>query len=99
LSPEPESLVETMSDEEVRAFHFFSDGAGEGAYLHIGYLPRLFAKNSSLLLLAALNILDQLERLFPEHLLLLSIVKRDCARRLKRATRNRRSKAHEGDGQ
>ncbi len=86
LSPEPGSSVETMSEEEVRDFHFFSDEAGEDAYLHIGYLPRLIAEGNSLLLAAAMNILDQLERLFPQHFLLLSIVKRDFARRYKMAT-------------
>jgi hypothetical protein len=86
FSPEPGSPVETMSEEEVLAFHFFSDKAGESAYLHMGYLPLLLARDNRLRLAAALCILDQLERLlFPLHSLLLSLVRHDCTRRLLRA--------------
>jgi hypothetical protein len=87
LSLELGSEIETMTDEEVCAFHFFSDeGAGSGdqqPYLHMGYLPHIIAQRSSLLPMVTLRIIDQLEHLFPQHLSLLSIVKRNFAWRLK----------------
>lgn len=86
LSLTLESKVETMTDEEVRAFHLFSDtlpGEQRGPYLHIGYLPHIIAQRSSLLPMVTLQIIDQLERLFPQNLALLSIVKRNFAWRLK----------------
>jgi hypothetical protein len=86
LSLKLESDVETMTDEEVRSFHFFSDPErSEHAvpYLHMGYLPHIIAQRSSLLPMVSLRIIDQLERLFPQNLSLLSIVKRNFAWRLK----------------
>ena len=88
LSLELGSEIETMTDEEVRAFHFFSDPGTAGPdnqnpYLHMGYLPHIIAQRSSLLPMVTLRIIDQLERLFPHNLALLSIVKRNFAWRLK----------------
>ncbi|MDQ2904046.1 MAG: hypothetical protein M3Y81_10875 [Chloroflexota bacterium] len=87
LSLELGSEIETMTDEEVCAFHFFGDGgrAGTGRqpYLHMGYLPHIIAQRNSLLPMVSLRIIDQLERLFPQDLALLSIVKRNFAWRLK----------------
>jgi hypothetical protein len=86
LSLELGSEVETMSDEEVRAFHFFSDQAGpapDTPNLHLGYLPHIIAQRNSLLPMVILRIIDQLEYLFPQNLSLLSIVKRNFAWRLK----------------
>jgi hypothetical protein len=92
LSLELDSQVETMSDEDVAAFHFFPDSAAEvmsadtadrKPYLHIGYLPHVIAQRNSLLPMVTLRIIDQLERLFPQNLALLSIVKRNFAWRLK----------------
>jgi hypothetical protein len=84
LSLELGSEIETMSDGEVRAFHLFSDpGELENPYLHMGYLPHIIAQRSSLLPMVTLRIIDQLERLFPQNLALLSIVKRNFAWRLK----------------
>lgn len=87
LSLELGSEIETMTDEEVRAFHFFSDtSAGldsQSPYLHMGYLPHIIAQRNSLLPMVTLRIIDQLERLFPQNLSLLSIVKRNFAWRLK----------------
>jgi hypothetical protein len=87
LSLELGSEIETMNDEEVRAFHFFQDAAGspnsQQPYLHMGYLPHIIAQRSSLLPMVTLRIIDQLERLFPQNLALLSIVKRNFAWRLK----------------
>ncbi len=86
LSLELGSEIETMTDEEVRAFHFFTDSAGpdtQTPYLHMGYLPHIIAQRNSLLPMVTLRIIDQLERLFPQNLSLLSIVKRNFAWRLK----------------
>lgn len=86
LSLELGSEIETMTDEEVRSFHFFTDAAGQDTqtpYLHMGYLPHIIAQRNSLLPMVTLRIIDQLERLFPQNLSLLSIVKRNFAWRLK----------------
>jgi hypothetical protein len=86
LSLELGSEIETMDDEEVRAFHFFSDPDrpdNSTPYLHMGYLPHIIAQRNSLLPMVTLQIIDQLERLFPQNLSLLSIVKRNFAWRLK----------------
>jgi len=83
LSLELGSDIETMSDEEVRAFHYFNDQGEAQPYLHMGYIPHIIAQTSSLLPIVTLQIIDQLEQLFPENLSLLSIVKRNFAWRLK----------------
>jgi hypothetical protein len=85
LSLELGSVVETMTDEEVCVFHYFGDPSAttKGAYLHMGYLPHIIAQRNSLLPMVTLQIIDQLERLFPQNLSLLSIVKRNFAWRLK----------------
>ncbi len=86
LSLELGSEIEIMSDEEVRAFHFFSDPErldNQAEYLHMGYLPHIIGQRNSLLPMVTLRIIDQLERLFPQNLSLLSIVKRNFAWRLK----------------
>ncbi len=80
------SSVETMTDEEVHGFHLFHDQGNtenQHAYLHMGYLPHLIAQQNSLIPLVILRIIDQLEHLFPQHLSLLSILKRNFAWRLK----------------
>src|SRR6266568_2581866 len=84
LSLELGSEIEIMNDEEVRAFHFFSDpGPDNREYLHMGYVPHIISQRNSLLPMVTLRIIDQLERLFPQYLSLLSIVKRNFAWRLK----------------
>jgi len=85
LSLELGSEIEIMTDEEVRAFHFFRDQAEQDSreYLHMGYLPHIIAQRNSLLPMVTLRIIDQLEHLFPQNLSLLSIVKRNFAWRLK----------------
>lgn len=89
LSLELGSEIETVSDDEVRAFHFFSDsgesvsGDNSAPYLHMGYLPHIIAQRNSLLPMVTLRIIDQLERLFPQNLSVLSIVKHNFAWRLK----------------
>jgi hypothetical protein len=75
-----------MGDEEVRAFHFFSDSDrpdNRAPYLHMGYLPHIISQRNSLLPMVTLRIIDQLEQLFPQNSSLLSIVKRNFAWRLK----------------
>lgn len=99
LSLELGSEIETMTNEEVQTFHFFSDPlSSTGAvsvmehqsqhsarhpYLHMGYLPHIIGQRNSLLPMVTLRIIDQLEHLFPQNLSLLSIVKRNFAWRLK----------------
>lgn len=83
LALELDSEIETMTDEEVRTFHLFSDRPDEEPYLHMGYLPHIISQRNSLLPMVTLRIIDQLERLFPRNLSLLSIVKRNFAWRLK----------------
>ena len=83
---ELDSSVETMTDEEVHLFHLFSDqedALDHNASLHLGYLPQMITQQNSLLPLAILRILDQLERLFPQQRSLLSILKRNFAWRMK----------------
>jgi len=85
LSLELGSEIETMTDEEVRAFHFFMNpyNPEKGTYLHMGYIPHIIAQRNSLLPMVTLRIIDQLELLFPENLSVLSIVKRNFAWKLK----------------
>jgi hypothetical protein len=86
LALELGSEIEVMTDEAVRAFHFFRDINGpdpQNPYLHMGYLPHIIAQRNSLLPMVTLRIIDQLEHLFPQNLALLSIVKRNFAWRLK----------------
>jgi len=85
-SVELDSSVETMTDEDIHQFHLFSDQEDAGnqtAYLHLGYLPQMITQQNSLLPLAILRILDQLEQLFPQHVSLLSILKRNFAWKMK----------------
>src|SRR2546428_84901 len=85
LSLELGSEIETMTDEEVRSFHFFMnpDDPEKGTYLHMGYIPHIIAQRNSLLPMVTLRIIDQLELLFPDNLSLLSILKRNFAWKLK----------------
>src|SRR5713226_9575742 len=60
LSLELGSEIETMTDEEVRAFHFFSDpGPDNREYLHMGYVPHIISQRNSLLPMVTLRIIDQ----------------------------------------
>ncbi len=85
LSLELGSEIEIITDEEVQAFHFFKDpdNPEKGTYLHMGYLPHIISQRNSLLPMVTLRIIDQLERLFPQNLSVLSIVKRNFAWKLK----------------
>ncbi len=80
------SSVETMTDEEVQRFHHFSDqedAGNQSEYFHMGYLPHMIAQQNSLLQMVILRMIDQLEQLFPQHFLLLSLLKCNFAWRLK----------------
>jgi hypothetical protein len=78
------STIETIPEEEVQAFHLFADKDGEAApYLPLGYLPHMQTQPHSLLPMIILQIVEQLERLFPAHLTLLSIIKRNFSWKLK----------------
>src|SRR3984893_13331467 len=77
------SDVQIMSVEEVQAFHYFHDEGEKQAYLHMGYIPHIIAQRNSLLPIVTLQIIDQLEQLFPENLSLPSIVKLNHPWRLK----------------
>ena len=77
------STIETMP-EEVQAFHLFADKGGKAApYLHLGYLPHMQTQLHSLLPMIILQTIEQLERLFPAHLTLLAIIKRNFSWKLK----------------
>ncbi len=93
LAPDLGAVVSTLTEAEIRAFHFFADsGAGGSAgratqpYLHMGYLPHAIAQDNALLPMAILRTVERLERIFPENAALLSIVKRNFAWRLKVVT-------------
>src|SRR3984893_3607742 len=63
LSLELGSEIETMSDEVVCAFHFFSDSDrpdNRAPYLHMGYLPHIISQRNSLLPMGTLLIINQL---------------------------------------
>lgn len=81
LPLELESSVETMTDEDIRRFHYFGDQETDNPreYLHMGYLPHLIAQQNRLFVMVALRMLDHLANLFPQNLLLLSILKRNFA--------------------
>src|SRR5205814_8444401 len=65
LSLELGSEFETMTDEEVRAFHFFMDpdNPETGTYLHIGYIPPIIVQRTRLLPMVTLRIIVHLVRL------------------------------------
>jgi len=88
LAPDLGAVVSTVTESELRAFHFFADpGAGAPQpYLHMGYLPLAIAQDNPLLPMAILRTIERLERIFPENAALLSIVKRNFAWRLKVVT-------------
>lgn len=83
LAPDLGALVSPLDDDEIRAFHFYSDEPRGKPYLHMGYLPHAVAQDNPLLPMAILRVTERLETLFPEQQALLSIVKRNFAWRLK----------------
>jgi len=76
LSPRPDSLVETMNKEEVRAFHC---GSPAGVALELGYLSHLRVSGTPFFAAIAFEIIRQLELLIPNGTVLLSILKRNLA--------------------
>ncbi len=86
VAPDLGAEVSSLPDEALRSFHWFADyGEPGGArpYLHMGYLPHAVAQDNPLLPMALLRTIERLERVFPENVALLSIVKRNFAWRLK----------------
>jgi hypothetical protein len=79
LALELGASVTPMNEENVRNFHIFADHPNEAPYLHMGYLPQLIGQPTGLLPQTALRVLDTLQRLFPEHTRLLTIVRRNLA--------------------
>ncbi len=76
LSPRPDSLVETMTAEEIRAFHC---GSLAGVALELGYLSHLRAFGTPFFAAIALEVIRQLELLIPNGVALLSVLKRNLA--------------------
>jgi hypothetical protein len=86
VAPDLGAVVSTLPEADVRAFHHFADAGppgGDAPYLHMGYLPHVIAQDHPLLPMAALQIIERLERLFPANAALLAIVKRNFEWRLK----------------
>lgn len=83
LAPDLGAVVSTLSDETIRAFHFYADDTQSAPYLHMGYLPHAVAQDNPLLPMAVLRVIERLDLLFPQQQALLSIVKRNFAWRLK----------------
>jgi len=90
LAPDLGAVVSTVTESELRAFHYFADPSPSGMatppYLHMGYLSHAIAQDNPLLPMAILRTIERLERLFPANAALLSIVKRNFAWRLKVVT-------------
>lgn len=85
LALELGAVVAPLDDAGIRAFHLFADHGPPGGplpYLHMGYLPQLLGERSGLLQQAALNVLDQLRCLMPEHHRMLSVIQRNLAWKL-----------------
>ena len=74
------TAIETMSQQEIAAFHFLHEA--DTPFPLLNYLTLLIAQRSGLPPLVALQILDQLERLIPEQRAKLSIVKRNLSWRM-----------------
>ena len=84
LAPDLGATVESLTDDDVRAFHAFAaPGNGAQPMLHMGYLPHAIAQTHPLLPQAMLQTIERLEGLLPANAALLSIVKRNLAWRLK----------------
>jgi hypothetical protein len=79
LALELGATVSALDEAELRAFHCFADADHAEPYLHMGYLPQLLGQPTGLLPQTALRILDRLQSIFPEHIRLLTIVRRNLA--------------------
>jgi len=82
LALELGAKVYPLAVASLRDFHCYADEPGTAPYLHMGYLPQLISQPVGLLPQTALRVLDQLQSVFPEHLRLLSIVRRNLAWKL-----------------
>ena len=69
LAANTDALVETMTDDEVRAFHL------DGEALRLAYAPGLLASDSAHVLPLLLNVLEHLTSLLPEQAAMLALLK------------------------
>jgi len=76
LSCRPDSMVETMTDEEIREFHRSSK---VGVPLEMGYLSHLRSEGAPFFAAVGLVIIQQLELLLPQGAGALSILKRNLS--------------------
>lgn len=76
LSCRPDSPVESMTDEEIREFHRSSKA---GVALEMGYLSHLRSEGAPFFAAVGLEIIRQLELLFPQDAGALSILKRNLS--------------------
>ncbi len=69
LAADTDALVETMTDDEVRAFHL------DGEAMRLAYTPGLLATDSAHVLPLMLNVLERLTALLPEQAAMLALLK------------------------
>jgi hypothetical protein len=68
------AAVETMPEEEVRAFHRDRQGR-----FFMGYLPQLLARNDAMVAGLLLTVLERLEPAFPEQRRVIGVLKNNLA--------------------
>ncbi len=68
LAADTDALVETMTDDEVRAFHL------DGEALRLAYAPGLLASDSPHVLPLMLNVLERLTALLPKQVAMLALL-------------------------
>ncbi|NIS81868.1 MAG: hypothetical protein GTO14_17030 [Anaerolineales bacterium] len=73
LAVDTDAMVETMPDEEIRAFHL------EGDALRLAYAPLLLASGSPHALHLIQTVLERLSELLPEHAETLALLKDDVS--------------------
>jgi hypothetical protein len=74
LAPPVNSIVEALTDDEVRAFHSVDEGS-----VALRYAPTLLGHNSPIVLPLLLTILDRLSALFPKQRDRLTVVRNNLA--------------------
>lgn len=72
LAADTDAMVETLTDEEVAAFHL------EGDNLRLAYAPLLLASGSPYALQLVQNVLARLSALLPEHARTLALLQDDA---------------------
>lgn len=68
-----DALVERMTEEQVRDFHRNSDS------VRLGYVPLLLAQNAPVIPYLLLEVISELERLFPNEQARLAVLRNDIA--------------------